>query len=195
MSDKIKSLCVYCGSSGNVDQDFRDAAKDMGEAMAKADIQLVYGGGHVGLMGIIADGVMNAGGQAIGIIPEHISSKEVQHKGLTELHVVDTMHTRKQMMVDKSDAFLVLPGGIGTLDELCEIMTWRQLGIHDMPIIIANIKDYWTPFLGMIDHIIEQGFMREGDNKLVHVVTSLDDVIPALEMAPDERFDPSSKWI
>lgn len=195
MNQNIKSLCVYCGSSGNVDQDFRDAAKDMGEAMAKAGIRLVYGGGHVGLMGIIADGVMNAGGEGIGIIPEHISSKEVQHKGLTELHVVDTMHTRKQMMVDKSDAFLVLPGGIGTLDELCEIMTWRQLGIHDKPIIIANIKDYWTPFLNMVDHIIEQGFMREGDNKLVHVVTSLDDVIPALENAPDERFDPSSKWI
>jgi len=195
MNQKIKSLCVYCGSSGNVDQDFRDAAKDMGVAMAKAGIQLVYGGGHVGLMGIIADGVMNAGGEGIGIIPEHISSKEVQHKGLTELHVVDTMHTRKQMMVDKSDAFLILPGGIGTLDELCEIMTWRQLGIHDKPIIIANIKGYWTPFLNMVDHIIEQGFMRAGDNKLVHVVTSLNDVIPALESAPDERFDPSSKWI
>jgi len=195
MNQKIKSLCVYCGSSGNVDQDFRDAAKDMGVAMAKAGIQLVYGGGHVGLMGIIADGVMNAGGEGIGIIPEHISIKEVQHKGLTELHVVDTMHTRKQMMVDKSDAFLILPGGIGTLDELCEIMTWRQLGIHDKPIIIANIKGYWTPFLNMVDHIIEQGFMRAGDNKLVHVVTSLNDVIPALESAPDERFDPSSKWI
>lgn len=195
MNKEIKSLCVYCGSSGNVDQTFRDAAKDMGVAMANAGIRLVYGGGHVGLMGIIADAVMDAGGEAIGIIPEHISSREVQHKGLTELHVVDTMHTRKQMMVDKSDAFLVLPGGIGTLDELCEIMTWRQLGIHDKPIIIANIKDYWTPFLTMIDHIITQGFMRTGDGNLVTVVKDLNDVLPALENAPAESFDPSSKWI
>lgn len=192
---KIKSLCVYCGSSGNVDPDFREAAKTMGEAMASQGIQLVYGGGHVGLMGIIADAVMNSGGKAVGIIPEHISSREVQHKGLTELHVVDTMHVRKQMMVDRADAFLILPGGIGTLDELCEIMTWRQLGIHDKPIIIANIKNYWTPFLNMVDHIIEQGFMRGGDSRLVTVVEDLSDVLPALEQAPEEQFDPSSKWI
>lgn len=191
----IKSLCVYCGSSGNVDEDFKAAAKIMGEAMATAGIRLVYGGGHVGLMGIVADAVMNAGGEAIGIIPEHISKREVQHKGLTELHVVDSMHTRKQMMVDKSDAFLILPGGIGTLDEMCEIMTWRQLGIHDKPIVIANIKGYWTPFLTMIDHIITQGFMRSGDSRLMTVVDSLDKVIPALYAAPQESFDPSSKWI
>ncbi|PCH99308.1 MAG: TIGR00730 family Rossman fold protein [Alphaproteobacteria bacterium] len=191
----IKSLCVYCGSSGNVDDSFRNAASTMGKTMADAGVQLVYGGGHVGLMGLIADAVMDNGGEAIGIIPEHISSKEVQHKGLTELHVVDTMHTRKQMMVDKSDAFLILPGGIGTLDELCEIMTWRQLGIHDKPIIIANINGYWTPFLDMINHIIKAGFMRDGDEKLMIVVESLDEVMPALKEAPDQKFDPSSKWI
>lgn len=191
----IKSLCVYCGSSGNVDEEFKQAAKIMGETMAREGIRLIYGGGHVGLMGIIADAVMNAGGEAIGIIPEHISSREVQHKGLTELHVVDSMHIRKQMMVDRADAFLVLPGGIGTLDETCEIMTWRQLGIHDKPIIIANLKGYWSPFLAMIDHIIDQGFMRGNDSHLVKVVTQLDDVLPTLRSAPQESFDPSSKWI
>lgn len=195
MTNKIKSLCVYCGSSGNVDQAFRDAAKLMGQAMAEAGIRLVYGGGHVGLMGIIADAVIDAGGEAIGIIPEHISDREVQHKGLTELHVVDTMHTRKQMMVDYADAFLVLPGGIGTLDELCEVMTWRQLGIHDKPIVIANINDYWTPFISMIENIIANGFMRIGDINLIKIVEQLSDVLPAFENMPAESFDPSSKWI
>lgn len=192
---KIQSLCVYCGSSSNVDEDFKAAAETMGAVLAKEGISLVYGGGHVGLMGIIADSVMKNGGEVIGIIPQHIAGKEVAHKGLTELHVVDSMHVRKQMMVDKSDAFLVLPGGIGTLDETCEIMTWRQLGIHDKPIIIANLKDYWSPFLAMIDHIINQGFMRQGDSRLATVVDNLNDVIPALMQAPEEGFDPSSKWI
>jgi uncharacterized protein (TIGR00730 family) len=195
MSNKIKSLCVYCGSSGNVDQAFRDAAKIMGETMAAEGVKLVYGGGHVGLMGIIADAVIDSGGEAIGIIPEHISSREVQHKGLTELHVVDTMHTRKQMMVDHADAFLVLPGGIGTLDELCEVMTWRQLGIHDKPIVIANINDYWTPFVSMIENIIDNGFMRPDDVNLIKIVKQLDEVLPALADMPAESFDPSSKWI
>lgn len=192
---EIKSLCVYCGSSGNVDDRFRAAATKMGQTMAENGIRLVYGGGKAGLMGLIADAVMSSGGEAIGIIPEHISSREIQHKGLTELHVVDTMHVRKQMMVDYADAFLILPGGIGTLDELCEIMTWRQLGIHDMPIVVANINDYWTPFLTMIDHIIGQGFMREGDSKILTIVDDLKDVLPALKNAPTEKFDPSSKWI
>lgn len=163
--------------------------------MAENGIRLVYGGGKAGLMGLIADAVMSNGGEAIGIIPEHISSREIQHKSLTELHVVDTMHVRKQMMVDYADAFLILPGGIGTLDELCEIMTWRQLGIHDMPIVVANINDYWTPFLTMIDHIITQGFMRDGDRGILTVVEDLKDVLPALDNAPTEKFDPSSKWI
>ena len=192
---KIKSLCVYCGSSGRVDEDFRTAARDMGKAMAENGVRLVYGGGHVGLMGIIADSVMANGGQVTGIIPHHIAGKEVAHTGLTDLHVVESMHVRKQMMVDHSDAFLVLPGGIGTLDEMCEIMTWRQLGIHDKPIVLANIKGYWTPFLRMIDHIVAAGFMRPGDDRLVRVVERLDDVLPTLEQSPEEAFDPTSKWI
>lgn len=192
---EIKSICVYCGSSINVDEDFKTLAHDMGKILAEKNIRLVYGGGKAGLMGIIADSIMSHGGEAIGIIPSHISDREIQHKGLTELHIVDSMHTRKQMMVDYSDAFLVLPGGVGTLDETCEIMTWRQLGIHDKPIVVANVKDYWTPFLSMIDHIVDQGFMREDDKKIISIVDKLEDIMPAFENAPKETFDPSSKWI
>lgn len=192
---QIKSLCVYCGSSANVDNDFKEAANKMGEILANNNIRLVYGGGKAGLMGIIADSVMRNGGEVIGIIPSHISDREIQHTSLTELHIVDTMHVRKQMMVDYSDAFLVLPGGIGTLDETCEIMTWRQLGIHDMPIVIANLKGYWTPFLSLIDNIAEQQFMREDDKKVMTIVENVDDVLEALKNAPTETFDPSSKWI
>lgn len=192
---EIKSLCVYCGSSINVDDDFKQAAKDMGKILADNGIRLVYGGGKAGLMGIIADAVMDNGGEVIGIIPTHISDREIQHKGLTELHIVESMHVRKQMMVDKSDAFLVLPGGVGTLDETCEIITWRQLGIHDKPIIIADLKGYWTPFIAMINHIVSEGFMREDDKKTFSVVNAIDDVIDALAKAPQESFDPSSKWI
>lgn len=163
--------------------------------MAKANMTLVYGGGRVGLMGILADSVMKAGGKAIGIIPEHISRREISHDDLTELHVVDSMHTRKQMMVSKSDAFVVLPGGIGTLDELCEVMTWKQLGIHDKPIVIANVNDYWTPFLNMIDNVIREKFMREEDRRLITEVGNIQDVISTLTSAPAETFDPSSKWI
>ena len=191
----IKSLCVYCGSSIQVDEDFKEAAHEMGKILAENNIRLVYGGGKAGLMGIIAESVMTHGGEVTGIIPSHIADREIQHTGLTELHVVESMHVRKQMMVDHSDAFLVLPGGIGTLDETCEIITWRQLGIHDMPIIICNLKGYWTSFLSMVDHIVDQGFMREDDKKTFITVNNVEGVLPALKDAPNKSFDPSSKWI
>jgi len=194
MSD-IKSVCVYCGSSSNVDDVFKNAAKELGKILAENKIRLVYGGGHVGTMGIIADSVLEHGGEVIGIIPSHLHEREVQHQGLTELHVVDTMHVRKQMMVDYSDAFVVLPGGIGTLDETCEIMTWRQLAIHDKPIVIANLKNYWTGFLDLLDNIIAEGYMRAEDKQIATIVNSIDEILPNLQAAPQESFDPSSKWI
>jgi len=192
---EIKSICVYCGSSINVDDDFKEAAAEMGRILAENNIRLVYGGGKAGLMGIIADAVMTHGGEVVGIIPSHIADREIQHTGLTELHVVDSMHERKQMMVDYSDAFVVLPGGIGTLDETCEIMTWRQLGIHDMPVVIVDLKGYWTPFLSMLDHIVQQGFMREDDKKIAVTVETVQEVLKTLSSLPKESFDPSSKWI
>lgn len=191
----IQNICVYCGSSSQVDEAYKQAAIDFGQAISSSGRGLVYGGGRVGLMGLIADSVMDSQGTAIGIIPEHIQSREIEHTDLTELHIVDSMHVRKQMMVDRSDAFVVLPGGIGTLDETCEIITWRQLGIHDKPIVICNLGGYWTPFVKMIEHIIGAGFMRKEDRNIFQVVERIEDIIPALENAPEESFDPSSKWI
>ena len=192
---QVSTVCVYLGSSSRCEDIHKTTAHAFGQLMAKAGMTLVYGGGRVGLMGILADSVLEAGGKVIGIIPEHISKREVQHRELTELHVVDSMHTRKQMMVSKSDAFVVLPGGIGTLDELCEVMTWKQLGIHDKPIVIANVQGYWTPFLQMIDSVIAGKFMRDEDRRLITEVTDIADVIKTLTSAPSETFDPSSKWI
>ena len=191
----IQSICVYCGSSSNVDQKYKDAAVKYGSIIGKEGKQLVYGGGRVGLMGLTADAVLENGGKVVGIIPEHIQSREIEHTDLTELHIVDSMHVRKQMMVDRSDAFVVLAGGIGTLDETCEIITWRQLGIHDKPIVIVNIDGYWTPFLEMINHIIGEGFMRKEDADTFVVVDSVDEIQEVLEKAPQQSFDPSSKWI
>jgi uncharacterized protein (TIGR00730 family) len=191
----ISTVCVYLGSSNQCDDLYKKAAADFGQVLAKANLGLVYGGGRVGLMGILAESVMSSGGRAIGIIPEHISKREISHDGLSELHVVDSMHTRKQMMVTKSDAFVILPGGIGTLDELCEVMTWKQLGMHDKPIIVVNINNYWTPFISMIDNVIANKFMREGERTLITVVSTIEDVLPALDNASLEKFDPSSKWI
>ena len=191
----IKSICVYCGSSQNVDEAYKQSAIDFGKIMAKNGIKLVYGGGKAGLMGLIADTILENGGEVIGIIPEHLSEKEVAHTGLTELHVVDSMHTRKQKMVDESDAFVVLPGGVGTLDETCEVITWRQLGIHDKPICIANIDGYWNPFTSMIKHIINAGFMRENDINTFMVVEQTEQILPKLQETPQETFDPTTKWI
>ncbi len=191
----IKSICVYCGSSNRVDDAYKKAAEDFGIIMAESGMRLIYGGGKVGLMGLIADTVLKHGGEAIGIIPEHISKREVQHKELTELYVVDSMHIRKQMMVDMSDAFVVLPGGVGTLDETCEIITWRQLGVHDKPICMVNVKGYWTPFLDTLAHTRNCGFMRPEDANLYTVVDTVEAILPSLLHAPREKFDPSTKWI
>jgi len=192
---KVSTICVYLGSSSRCDEIHKTTTHAFGQLMAKSGLSLVYGGGRVGLMGMLADSVLEAGGKVTGIIPEHISKREIQHNELTELHVVDSMHTRKRMMVDLSDAFVVLSGGIGTLDELCEIMTWKQLGMHDKPIVIVNVAGYWTPFLAMIDNVIAGKFMREEDRRLFTVVDNIEDAIKALSDAPSETFDPSSKWI
>ncbi|OUR76753.1 Rossman fold protein, TIGR00730 family [Alphaproteobacteria bacterium 46_93_T64] len=187
---KISSLCVYCGSRMPVDEAFSKAAHDLGTQLGQNNIQLVYGGGHVGLMGITADATLAAGGQVIGIIPSHLHDIEVSHENLTELHVVDSMHTRKQMMFERSDAFVVLPGGLGTLDETFEMVTWRQLGLHDKPILLVNYKNYWKPFLELIDHMIEAGFVEPSAKELFLVVESLDDILPALKHSPDAEIRP-----
>ncbi len=192
---EIKNVCVYCGSSSNVDEGFKKAATKMGQLIAAQGWGVVYGGGRVGLMGLVADAALEKGGKVIGIIPEHIQAREVQHKELTELHVVDTMHVRKQMMVDQSQAFVILAGGLGTLDELFELLTWKQLGLHDKPIVIVNMNNYWTDLLETINHIASEGFMRETDLGLFDVVESVEEVPELLKNAPREKFDPATKWI
>lgn len=167
----------------------------MGKTLAENGWGLVYGGGRVGLMGLTADAALAGGTNVIGIIPTHIQAREVEHNDITELHIVDTMHTRKQMMVDRSDAFVILPGGLGTLDEFFELLTWKQLGLHDKPVVMVNINGYWTKMIAAIQHIADVGFMRREDFGMFHVVDSIEEVAAVIRNAPHERFDPSTKWI
>ena len=180
----IRSICVYCGSSSSVADRYKTAAHRLGTSIAEAGLAVVYGGGRVGLMGIVADAALAAGGEVVGIIPEHIQALEVDHTGLTELHVVDSMHTRKAMMVARSDAFVILPGGLGTLDEAFEIITWRQLKLHDKPIIIADIDGYWQPMRQLLGHIRDEGFGRIEIDGLYRFVDRVEDVLPAILSQP-----------
>lgn len=191
---KIRSLCVYCGASARVAQVHRDAAAELGRLLAKAGIRLVFGGGRVGLMGVIADATLQAGGEVIGIIPDHLVRLEVGHANATELIVVRTMHERKQKMADLSDGFAVLPGGLGTLDETFEIITWKQLRLHDKPIVLVDIANYWKPLAGMVEHMIKEGFVQPAHRRLFGVVDKVEDVIPALEAMPAPAFSPDVKW-
>ena len=176
----FSSICVYCGSSSLVAQDFKTAAQTLGTELARQGISVVYGGGHVGLMGIVADSTLKAGGKVYGIIPEHIRAQEVQHTGLTELHVVPDMHTRKRMMVERSEAFVILPGGLGTLDEAFEIITWKKLKLHNKPIIILNQNGYWDMMIALIDKTIAEGFSQPPDRSLFTVADSVEDVFALL---------------
>ena len=195
MITNIKSVCVYCGSSARVDQVYKDAAVELGKTIAEQGWGVVYGGGRVGLMGLVADAALTAGGKVVGVIPQHIQAREIEHTDLSELHIVDSMHIRKQMMVDRSDAFVILAGGLGTLDEFFELLTWKQLGLHDKPVVMVNINGYWTKMVEAIKYIADQKFMREEDFGMFQVVDSVADVPKALSNAPNERFDPSTKWI
>ncbi|HYD30799.1 MAG TPA: TIGR00730 family Rossman fold protein [Azospirillaceae bacterium] len=192
---QLGSVCVYCGSSGRVSDAYKKAAHQLGEMLAKRNLQLVYGGGRVGLMGIVADATLAAGGRAVGIIPEHIQVLEVEHTQLTELHVVDSMHTRKRMMMDRSDAFVVLPGGLGTLDETFEILTWKQLKLHDKPVVIVNVDGYWDPVIALVDHMISEGFAQPGHRQMFTVVASVDEVYDALARQPEPVIEPDTKWM
>jgi uncharacterized protein (TIGR00730 family) len=191
----IEYVCVYCGSSSRVADVYKDAARQLGGLIAREGWKVVYGGGRVGLMGLVADSALGGGAEVIGIIPSHIQEREVEHTDLTELHIVDSMHIRKQMMVDRSDAFIILAGGLGTLDEFFELLTWRQLGLHDKPVVVVNIDGYWTKMLEAINHIADIGFMRDEDRHLFSVVDKIEDVPDAIRNAPQEKFDPQTKWI
>ncbi len=180
----IRRLCVYCGSSGAVEAQFREAASELGARLAAAGIALVYGGGRVGLMGLLADAALTASGKVTGIIPRRLLDAEVAHHGVTELVVVDSMHDRKRLMAEKADAFAVLPGGIGTLDELFEIVSWKQLELHDKPILLVDISGYWAPLRALLDHIVVKGFARPQTRRLLHVVPSVSALMAALSEEP-----------
>jgi uncharacterized protein (TIGR00730 family) len=180
---RISSICVYCGSQPGSDPSYRQAARNLGQAMAEHGINLVYGGGTKGLMGAVADAVMSNGGKAIGIIPEFLMDKEASRQELgqlTELHVTSDMHERKHMMFDRSDAFVTLPGGIGTLEEIIEIMTWAQLGRHTKPMVFANIGGFWDPLNALIGHMSAQGFIHTAHLVRPLVIDRVEEIVPAI---------------
>ncbi len=177
------SVCVYCGAAGAVDEVYRNAAEAFGAQAAEQGLHLVYGGGRIGLMGLVADSALAAGGTVTGIIPRFLAEYEVEHQGLSELIVVETMHERKQAMVERADAFVVLPGGLGTLDETFEILTWKQLGLHSRPIVLLNIDGYWDPLLALIDHMIGANFAKPAHADLFCVSTSVAGALAILRAA------------
>ena len=184
----LGSLCVYCGSSTGVDPAHGEAARRLGELMAERGVRLIFGGGGIGLMGVLADAVLAGGGSVIGVIPGHLEEREVSHQGATELIVVGGMHERKRRMFELADAFAVLPGGLGTLDETLEIITWRQLGLHDKPLVLVDDGGYWAPLRGLLDHIVERGFAAPESRALYTFVDSVDDIFDAVTTAPARRL-------
>ena len=184
----LKSICVYCGSADGVDPAYAAAAAQFGKLLAQSGIRLVYGGGSVGLMGIVARNVMAAGGEVTGIIPQFLLEREVMLKEVTELVVTPDMHERKRIMFERSDAFVALPGGIGTLEETVEMLTWAQLGRHAKPVALANIKGFWDPLKELLEHMQAQGFLakhfigRSGEVPY-HLVPTVAELIPTLRDA------------
>ncbi len=193
--EKIGSVCVYCGSSSRVAESYKEAARSLGRILAENSIELVYGGGQVGIMGILADAVIASGGTVTGIIPEFLFAKEVGKSDVDNLIRVESMHDRKQKMAEMSDAFVVLPGGFGTMDETFEILTWRQLSLHNKPTVIVDIDGYWRPLVTLMEHIIDEGFASPDNRRLYEVVTAVEDVLPAIAKDVDTVSPVESKWM
>lgn len=161
----IRSLCVFCGSANGVADSFVTATQEFARDCVRRGVRVVYGGASVGLMGVLADTALDAGGEVVGVIPRALVDREIAHRGLTELHVVDSMHARKAMMAQLADAFVALPGGLGTLEELFEIWTWGQLGLHRKPYGVLNVDGYYTPLVQFLDHACKARFIREGQRR------------------------------
>lgn len=189
---KLRRICVFCGSNSGTRQAYADAARATGEALARRGIGLVYGGGGVGLMGIVADAALAAGGEVIGVIPEALEAREVAHRGLTELRVVRSMHERKALMADLSDAFVALPGGFGTCEEFCEVITWAQLGLHEKPCGLLNVEGYYAPLLALFDRAVEEGFVRAAQRA---IVLEAEDPERMIELLGSYRPLRVEKWI
>jgi uncharacterized protein (TIGR00730 family) len=188
----LHRICVYAGSNPGSHPAYAAAAEELAGLLAARGIGLVYGGGDVGLMGVLADTVLAAGGEAIGVIPQALVDKEVGHRGLTELHVVDSMHERKALMADLSDGFVAVPGGIGTLEELIEVYTWSQLGLHRKPMGVLNVRGYYDPLAAMLDHAVREGFLRAVHRAALLVA---DDAAELLERFAGWEPPTAGKWL
>jgi uncharacterized protein (TIGR00730 family) len=186
----MRTLCVYCGSSPGDDPAFAEAARTVGTLIGREGWQLVYGGGRAGLMGIVADAALAAGAPVVGVIPQSLMVRELGHPGLTELHVVETMHQRKTLMAERADAFVALPGGIGTFEELFEVWTWRQLGYHDKPVGLLNVAGYYDPLLAFLDQATGKGFMRAAQHELLQVHTDPRALLARLGVMADDATAP-----
>ena len=182
--EHLRSLCVYCGSSDRGPAAHRDVARAFGRELAQHGIRLVYGGGRIGVMGTLADAVLDGGGSVVGIIPDFLMRHEVGHSGVTQLEVVATMHERKARMAELSDGFVILPGGLGTLDEMFEIVTWKQLGLHSKPIVVVNSGGYWDGLRTTIHGIVAQGYARPENAALAVFVDDIAEVLPTLARLP-----------
>ena len=188
----MKRLCVYCGSSSGCTPAYTAAARVLGQLLAAQQIELIYGGGRVGLMGTLADAVLDAGGRVQGVIPQSLADREVAHHGLTQLHVVDSMHQRKALMAELSDGFLALPGGLGTFEELFEIWTWAQLGMHAKPIGLLNVAGYFDLLLRFLDHAVSQQLLKPVHREVLNVSTDPGEMLTLLRHALPVT---TPKWI
>ena len=188
----MKAVCVFCGSSTGNDPAYAEAARTLGRTLAERGITLVYGGGHVGLMGVVADAALGAGGGVIGVMPKALVEREIGHTGLTKLHVVGSMHERKAMMSELSGGFVALPGGNGTLEEFFEVLTWAQLGEHDKPCGLLNVAGYYDPLLAVFDRMVDRAFLKQEHRKLVLVERD-----PSALLERFEGYEPPNtvKWV
>jgi uncharacterized protein (TIGR00730 family) len=180
----LTTICVFCASSPGVDPHYAESARAFGETLARTGRRVVYGGGNTGLMGALAEGVLAARGEIVGVMPRHLVEREVAHRGLTRLHTVSSMHERKAMLAEMADAFVALPGGLGTLEEFTEIWTWGQLGLHRKPYGLLNVAGFYTPLLEFLDHALAQGFVRPEHRAMVHVAEDPAALLEAMEHAP-----------
>lgn len=189
---QLRSVCLYCGSSTEAPAGHLALAADFGRLLAAEGIELVYGGGRVGLMGAAAEAAKAAGGRVVGIIPDFLMRREVGHRGLDELLVTRSMHERKKLMAERADAFCVLPGGLGTLDETFEIVTWAQLGLHEKPVVLLNHEGFWDPLLALVERLAENRYVRPGHRGLLRVAPDLAGLLPLLRAASGGR-DPGGE--
>jgi uncharacterized protein (TIGR00730 family) len=189
---QIRRLCVFCGSTTGSRPIYAEAAAELGRELANSGVALVFGGGRVGLMGILADSVLAGNGQAIGVMPRALVEKEIAHTSLTELHVVESMHQRKALMADLADAFLLLPGGFGSWEEFCEIVTWLQLGIHAKPCALLNVAGYYDGLLSLVSHALAEGFLRSAHKEMLIVEEVPGRLLGRLEAA---RIPSEIKWV